>query len=398
MKTNKPRWRNVFVALLLMIAGALVWRFLPRERLLLKRATRVTSDRPYYVGKPPIYASYDPYFWKSPHEALLFHLTMSVPPNCSVELYDTATGRRRAMPSFSRIFQQSAVSNMAIVQIFFGRGAASNARRILGITLRNACSISPDGAWMLYRNWAGGANNPFRTLTLSLNGSRRIVWPAWSETRFDMIRQPFWLPDSRHWAEIVYDHTSHTFLAAVYGLDGKHYTGVIARGRWLWSGEVHGITQSGSVLIRKFNTPALPKRLVQIMEWDLQGILAHRANGSAHARTISIRMPANTEEVSGPDPRISPQGDRLAWVLTLENAHPEPAWLQRLWALFGQRQRKTFGLWVSHLDGSQLREIGHINYQPDDEVPQDIRWTPDGKRLSFLYKGALYTVPVDEGR
>jgi hypothetical protein len=59
------------------------------------------------------------------------------------------------------------------------------------------------------------------------------------------------------------------------------------------------------------------------------------------------------------------------------------------------------GLWVSDLDGRNLREIGHLALHPaansdtDGPDPEDVQWLPDGKRLSFLYKQALWIVPID---
>ena|SRR5579871_5556216 len=396
MQTIRKKQRAIGAFLLAGIAGALVWRFLPREPTLLRQATCVASDiRPFYVGKPPTVAEYDPYFWKSPHEALLFHLTMHVPPQCRVELYDTATGAQRLMPAFSRLFQQSAVSDMRIVQWFEGPGHDPGARGVIGGTFRSVCSVSPDGKWMLYYNCVGGANNPFRPMAIALDGSWRIVWPVLPESRYSVALRPFWLPDSRRWAEILYDNTTRKRLEAVYGLNGEHHVQAVAWEKGDAEQETCGVTRSGSVLVRKYTPQSSPIRAVTFTAWDLPDILADRANAPTRAHTLTIPMPAHTIDTNGLAPRLSPQGDRLAWVLILDNAPPEPAWLQRLRSWFGQGKQRTMGLWVSGLDGSAMREIGHIAYRPGDEVPQDIRWTPDGKRLSFLYKGALYTVPVD---
>ena len=71
-------------------------------------------------------------------------------------------------------------------------------------------------------------------------------------------------------------------------------------------------------------------------------------------------------------------------------------------------------LWVSRIDGSGMHEIGGVN-NPDPElmimsgppdpeapeyswgppVPHTLRWSPDGKRIGFAYKGAIWTVPAD---
>ena len=96
------------------------------------------------------------------------------------------------------------------------------------------------------------------------------------------------------------------------------------------------------------------------------------------------------------DPALQPYGDHLAWLVIQEIRPPSPAWMQRIWAFLGQRPHQVIGLWVGHLDGSQMHEIGHMSYQPDEEIPQQLRWAPGGKLLSFIYKGSLYTAPADE--
>jgi len=50
-----------------------------------------------------------------------------------------------------------------------------------------------------------------------------------------------------------------------------------------------------------------------------------------------------------------------------------------------------------------MQEVGYIPVRLDresdgpvlDDLPENIAWTPNGKRLSFTYKEALYTVPSD---
>jgi hypothetical protein len=47
-----------------------------------------------------------------------------------------------------------------------------------------------------------------------------------------------------------------------------------------------------------------------------------------------------------------------------------------------------------------MREVGHVSSVSvfdgtSNEYPQSIRWTRDGKKLSYIYRKALYTVPVE---
>ena len=60
-------------------------------------------------------------------------------------------------------------------------------------------------------------------------------------------------------------------------------------------------------------------------------------------------------------------------------------------------------VWVSRIDGSRMHEIGctplkmleELGIVDMNDVPEFIEWQPDGKRLSFLLKNTLYTVPAD---
>lgn len=80
---------------------------------------------------------------------------------------------------------------------------------------------------------------------------------------------------------------------------------------------------------------------------------------------------------------VSCAGDRLAWIAPLERPH-------------------RVELRVSRLDGSDLQCVGQIitgpmptrMTEPAPASPFGLRWSPDDKRISFLYKGELYTVPV----
>jgi hypothetical protein len=73
-------------------------------------------------------------------------------------------------------------------------------------------------------------------------------------------------------------------------------------------------------------------------------------------------------------------------------------WLHRVFPIFKVSPHPTEGLWISGNDGQALREIGHVDAKlGGDErgALQDLTWLSDGKRLSFRYNGALWTVPVN---
>ena len=79
---------------------------------------------------------------------------------------------------------------------------------------------------------------------------------------------------------------------------------------------------------------------------------------------------------------LSPSGDHLGWVL------------------HAGTNRRLDEFWVSRLDGTDMRKVGEVSYKAffpmeDEHHPEGLAWTPDGRRLSFIYKGSLCTVGTD---
>lgn len=124
---------------------------------------------------------------------------------------------------------------------------------------------------------------------------------------------------------------------------------------------------------------------------------------------IPVKLPANSEvffdHTNAP---FDSEGERMLWRLSTEHQPTSPAWSKWLGRFFpiSSRPWLTKGLWVSHVDGSGMHEIG--NWAEDDvsgdsldadmekeTKPEDFRWVPGGKLLSFEYRGALYTVPAN---
>lgn len=56
----------------------------------------------------------------------------------------------------------------------------------------------------------------------------------------------------------------------------------------------------------------------------------------------------------------------------------------------------TTELWISRADGQLLHPLASEDYeQSSGTPPEDLRWTADGRRLSFLYKVNCYTLPIE---
>ncbi len=98
-----------------------------------------------------------------------------------------------------------------------------------------------------------------------------------------------------------------------------------------------------------------------------------------------------------PDVVLSPDGRRLAWLVTGEDIthvnHP--------FGSYHEDDRTTFlgtqEVWVSRVDGTRMKRLGWLlthPYSGDGVDAEALRWTPDGKHLSFIYRDGLYIVPV----
>lgn len=110
-------------------------------------------------------------------------------------------------------------------------------------------------------------------------------------------------------------------------------------------------------------------------------------------RSFAVRFP---NKVKIRDVQADCRTDLIAWLLTYEYVSPFDQMMHRLLPSHPIHSRRVVGLWISRMDGMSMREIGHMQQGEEDaeEGPESLEWLHDGKQVSFLYKYALYTVPV----
>jgi len=108
--------------------------------------------------------------------------------------------------------------------------------------------------------------------------------------------------------------------------------------------------------------------------------------------TISIPAEAELKEC-----RLSPQGDRVAYLLYSDQESPPEKILRRLFHAYTRTKPGRNELWIADLKGGS-RCIGVLKLPstPDPVQPYSIRWLPDGKRISYLYDGGIWILPVQE--
>jgi hypothetical protein len=330
----KDRLKYALTALAL-IAGAtvLVLTLRPQERPLLPRATRIVR----------ISNAYPFYWWVSDNEILTFR----DPGHDDWTLLRLDVNARQGKPveELTRLFAKSG-----------GRP--------------DSVQVAPDGKGILWTGAQGG------TIVATVDGARHFEYPPGEPG------EKRWMFDSGHWVELVREGTQFTH-AIFHEMDRPRESrvkpvlpAVVARPDAI---DVAGMaaTTDGHVLVTFWNGQAGkidPARIVA---------LSFTANTSEIGRFL-LHPPHDVDRGALV---FSPLYGRLAWVLEYQPP---------LSTLTGERTRT--GLWVSSMQDWKAHEIGSLETTRDGKGgsgPFAVQWSPDGGRLSFVYRDALWTVPAD---
>jgi hypothetical protein len=360
MKASKRRrgWLIGFVLFGLLIA--LLWTLWPRERSLLDQATSVCALKTWYQAETSNYG------WLSDHELLHFL------PGETLASFDLQTKTETPLPALARLVKGSSAS-------FDG------------------LNVSPDGRWVLWGE--RGYNSLFVAAT---DGFVRFQWPGYGG-----LSEAYWLTDSHHWLQNVFGgnksigqihlrnvdtpYVSQTFPTVPTSLQGLNILAALSQDRLLIR------TPDPSTVVKAFSLPgARSVKEIQTTYRDKQQLSLWNLRSGSLLRQWTIHLPGLASDV-----HVSPQGDRMAWLLQNNRALPWDTLLHRLFPAWRMVKHFSMSLWVSRLDGSQMHEVGSIVLRSPAvragqiSWPWNIRWLPGGKRLSFLYNDALWTVPAE---
>ncbi|BDI33555.1 hypothetical protein CCAX7_56060 [Capsulimonas corticalis] len=120
----------------------------------------------------------------------------------------------------------------------------------------------------------------------------------------------------------------------------------------------------------------LPNTLVRVRRSRVQEISVWSLKHAAPLRHWTVTLPANVGAIA-----VSPRGDRIAWVLNAPSLSQHGLRLARA------------ALWVSALDGRDLRGLGVVELRADAQYPK-MDWSPNGKKLSYVKNDALWVTAV----
>lgn len=326
--------------------GTAGWRFATRSSekpAQLQHSTRLpgTSGLRYYLG----------YDWAS--DVTLLQVDTGAPPGpCAVNFRQVVTGA--SPPSLA-----------------FPRGQET------GLTGESLTHISPNRRWVLFTGFTSHT-------VVALTGAPRsyqvkLDFPSVLNQSNPVPVCAAWMPDSSHWLELTQDKQGGSAIL-LHKLNGsvERRLPFIQKATWHL---LVGVTYRNTALIEMNLAPDRQPPQIKLFEIDLQTGVLREHNGLE-----------GLKELRGSDCMslaLSPQGDRLAWV-TRTGRSP----LSSLHRVIGGKSPITrYTLYTAFLDGAQLTAVDSVDSENREEMAQT-HWTPDGKRISFVFNEAIYTVPV----
>lgn len=276
---------------------------------------------------------------------------------------------------------------------------------------RSMC-VSPDGQWIL---WTYSSDGTVYGSRLDGTGFFRCLPRRY--TRGDRIAI-LWTEDSRHWVAFVRDEYNRDTVAKIYDVRAPDkpttlpttvsklpsrfsiYTGGYSAFEFLDdSRSTQSLVHDNRILSCWRNGNQVVAKEVEIVEI---GINMPRNQ----LYTYTIQLPPNTVIQ---DMSLSPHGDQIAWIAedrvrpSFYRFYRNPSAakivtdddLKKAEDKFYWEAPLISSLWVSKVDGTQMRQIGQVVCRTRyDSSLSSINWLPDGKHLSVTYDGFLWKVPL----
>jgi len=231
--------------------------------------------------------------------------------------------------------------------------------------------VSPDGKRILYRTLGfppasqpgAGAKQTHKLYVCALMVGSVI------KSHTGEIKSMGWCPANNGYFIITPDDQGRGALS-LYNQDGKQ-------------------TQTTSIAISGYVGQAYMDTKGSL--FDLMGLSLYVAHAPDYViHDLPLNMDGNRDTNDSREVVISPNRGGFA---DIEHVSMRPFWSHILENVnvYYPHTRACVAISVCNTDGSGWHEVGRCPYA---FAPYSLQWTPDGKRLSFIYDNALWTVPA----
>lgn len=257
--------------------------------------------------------------------------------------------------------------------------------------MSNKMSISPDGRRFVYDDESGAG---YRTSVVEFaHGWSKSVGKS---IRYQCVSNIVWIHDSSHWIYLArgWDLPSQHGLRLVHGSVGAASPSVGTSLGFLPGTESWDMV--GVRLLGKLDED-------HAIAWPTLGQDSPDMNGSLTLLTVSLDPRPATREYAirlqnngvARDVALSRSGKRLAWI-SHENKH-----VSKFSAIIGKwipsyrPNSVRFALHTSRIDGTGQRIVGWFPETAALKEPVQtlLKWLPDDKHVSFVFRDKLWVVP-----
>jgi hypothetical protein len=316
-----------------------------RQRDLLAHSTRVCNIAPWLLHDQSEYPglSDNAYTWLNESEILYF--------------------RRSSKSSCGAVYKRNTFSGADICL----DGVTAKWQKHYGVPER--AEVSPDGNWLM----SGDGDNPLLSTIDGLRGQRLA-----------QTGDSYWLNDSRSIITCVTGITA-TRVSKVYvrSVDSPNHLRLLSAVKPFPSSSTPLTTSSNYLLTTSFGIDYNPGDDVGVYDVDIMG--------SGSLRKTLVHLPNYcVQEI-----RFSRDGKHILWMVQDLNESAPDRLLHALmrWVGLPHSKYSTTRLLVSNLDGTAIKELGKLGCK-SGEISH-ISWQPDGRNVSFIYKGELFTTTVE---
>ena len=202
---------------------------------------------------------------------------------------------------------------------------------------------------------------------------------------FDPYRRPTadWLPGSDGYVELL--SIAGGYLAVINGYDGPARNRRRALSVISDPAQIAAVTPRGEIIA----TIRQPRHYWhgELTRIDIKGGRVEKLNAPVPPRMGSMGV------------AVAPDGERMA--LSLWNREPSSGFrlLGPLLSELGVRDQRSGFLRVADFEGNGAVDLGTLSWVTEPgrwrrQGPSQLRWAPDGDRISFFYRDRIYAISV----